>query len=85
MSNLETVSLPCPYCQGEIERPLAWFRQDYFSCPACSGGLAAGQFADLVEAIDAAFEASVAAMLRGDTVAAAGCGCGGDHGCRKEQ
>jgi hypothetical protein len=82
MSNEETVVLACPYCQGELERPLAWFRRDYFTCPACGGGLAAAQFAVLVEELDAAFEASVELMLRGEPQA--GCGCGG-HGCHTEE
>ena len=60
MSNEETVVLACPCCQGELQRPLGWFRQPYFTCPACGGGLAAGQFAPLVAELDAAFEASVA-------------------------
>lgn len=82
MSNNETVVLACPYCQGDLERPLVWFRQDYFTCPACGGGLAAGQFAAQVDDLDAAFEASVAIMLHG--APNEGCGCGGGGCCKEE-
>jgi len=72
----EAVALECPYCSGEIFRPLAWFKQDYFTCPACGGGLAAAQFAPLVEELEQAFDESVEEMLRGKP----GCGCGKECG-----
>jgi len=68
----EEVALECPYCRGEICRPLAWFKQAYFTCPACGGGLAAAQFASIVGELEQAFDESVEEMLRGTP----GCGCG---------
>jgi hypothetical protein len=73
----ERITLECPYCRGEIYRPLGWFRQPYFTCPACGGGLAADQFAVLVAELEEAFEASVAEMVHGKP----GCGCG----CRSRE
>lgn len=70
---MEEVALDCPYCRQEIYRPLDWFRQSWFTCPHCAGGLGAGQFESLVLAIDAAIEAHIAEMIAGPT----GCGCGG--------
>jgi len=72
----ELIALDCPYCEAEIYRPLTWFRQPYFTCPACGGGLAAGQFATVVDEIDAALEASVAEMLEGQSACGGGCRCG---------
>ncbi len=72
MPSQERIALECPYCRGEIYQPLAWFKQAYFTCPACGGGLAAGQFAPIVEELERAFEASVEEMLLGKP----GCGCG---------
>jgi len=72
----EQIALECPYCRAEIYRPLAWFKQTFCTCPACGGGLTAGQFAPIVEELEQAFEASVEEMLRGKP----GCGCGGDCG-----
>ncbi len=69
----EEIALPCPYCRGEICRPLAWFKQPYFTCPECGGGLAAGQFAPLVEELEQAFEASIEEMVQGRP---SGCSCG---------
>jgi hypothetical protein len=72
VSEEERITLSCPYCRGEIDRPLAWFKQTWFTCPACGGGLSADQFAPLVAELEAAFEASIAEMVHGKP----GCGCG---------
>lgn len=81
MSNEELIALECPYCHSELYRPLAWFRQAFFTCPACDGGLAAGQFAAIVEELDTAIEAHVAEMLQGqpEQHVQSGCGCGCGH------
>lgn len=71
----EEIALECPYCKGEIYRPLAWFKQAYNSCPSCEGGLAASQFDATVAEIEAAFESSVAEMVVGQK----GCGCNCNH------
>lgn len=78
MPDQETIILPCPYCQGELDQPLAWFKQTYFTCPHCQGGLTTTQFETLLQEIEAAFDASIEEMLvgRGDH----GCGCG-SGGC----
>lgn len=80
MPNEELIALECPYCHGELYRPLAWFRQAYFTCPTCGGGLAAGQFAAIVEELDTAIEAHVAEMLQGQPGCGGGCSCGHGHG-----
>ncbi len=76
MLSQELIALDCPYCQEEIFQPLQWFKQPYFTCPACDGGLAADQFAPLVVAIEEALEARVADMLRGEASCGGGCRCG---------
>lgn len=72
---MEEIALDCPYCHQEIYRPLSWFRQPWFTCPHCGGGLAAGQFEQLVNDIDAAIDQHIAEMIAGPP----GCGCGGAH------
>lgn len=74
MPSEEQIVLECPYCRGEIHQPLSWFKQAYCTCPACGGGLAAGQFAPLIDELEQAFEASVAEMVQGKP--SCGCGCG---------
>ncbi|MHB1399435.1 MAG: hypothetical protein ACYDAI_17850 [Trichloromonadaceae bacterium] len=71
----EEIALECPYCRGEIYRPLSWFKQPYSTCPACGGGLAAGQFDVVVAEIEEAFESRVADMVEGQK----GCGCNCNH------
>lgn len=71
MFTTEEIALDCPYCTGEIYRPLAWFKQAYNSCPACGGGLAAGQFEQQVAEIELALEASIENLVQGSRV----CGC----------
>jgi len=71
--NEEPVVLDCPYCKKGIDRPLSWFQQPYFTCPACGGGLNADQFAAIVAELDRAFEETVDHMLQGED----GCRCGG--------
>jgi len=74
--NTEIITLDCPYCRAAIRQPLSWFRQAYFSCPDCHGGLAAGQFEAIIRELDAAFDDSIDEMLQGKP----GCGCG-SGGC----
>ncbi|MBE0597849.1 MAG: hypothetical protein IH614_11310 [Desulfuromonadales bacterium] len=62
----ETVSLDCPYCAQAIYKPLSWFKQTYFTCPECQKGLAAGQFATLVDDLEQALDAEVEVMLKGE-------------------
>ena len=71
MFTTEEISLECPYCKGEIYRPLVWFKQAYTSCPCCGGGLACGQFEQQVSEIEQALEASIEEMVKGSRV----CGC----------
>lgn len=70
---MEEIALDCPYCRQEIFRPLDWFRQTWFTCPHCAGGLGAGQFEERVREIDDAIEERIAEMINGPP----GCGCGG--------
>lgn len=71
MFTIEEIALDCPYCKGEIYRPLAWFKQAYFSCPACGGGLASSQFNRQLVEIEQALEASIDDRVKGSRV----CGC----------
>jgi hypothetical protein len=73
----EMISLPCPNCQAAVYRPLPWFRRSYGTCPHCGGGLAAGQFAELVDAIEQEFDARIEELLgsQGDEACTSGC-CG---------
>lgn len=71
MVTTEEIALDCPYCKGEIYRPLAWFKQAYTSCPACGGGLASSQFEAQVAQIEQALETSIDDMVKGSRV----CGC----------
>jgi hypothetical protein len=72
----EKISLPCPTCQAAIYRPLSWFRRVYGTCPHCGAGLAAAQFAQLLDAIEREFDARIEELL-GDRGCAGGC-CGRD-------
>jgi len=74
MLSQEEISLDCPYCHAELYRPLAWFKEPWFTCPACGGGLASGQFEHLIADIEEEIEACIAAELAGPQP---GCGCGG--------
>jgi len=76
VSTDELVSLDCPACRGNIHRPLNWFKQGGFTCPACGGRLTAFQFAAIVGELEQAFEKTVEEMLRGERR----CDC---NGCEK--
>lgn len=78
----ENVSLCCPYCGGDIEKPLSFFRKTYSTCPLCGRGLSAGQFATLVDSLDVAFDAGIEEMVRGE---GSGCGCSREGCCGKDQ
>jgi hypothetical protein len=75
----EQIALECPYCREELYQPLSWFKQTYFTCPACGGGLAAGQFATLINELEQACEASIEQMLHGEP-SGGGCGSKSGHG-----
>lgn len=76
MTKEETVALECPYCRHTIHRPLNWFKQPYFTCPSCGGGLTENQFATLVQDLEEAFDQAIDEMVQ----AKPGCGCGCDCG-----
>lgn len=71
MFSTEEIALDCPYCKGEIYRPLAWFKQTYNSCPTCGGGLTSSQFETQVAEIEQALEACIDDQVNGSRV----CGC----------
>ena len=73
------IALDCPYCKEALYQPLRWFQQDYFTCPACGGGLAAGQFARAVADLEEAMAVATEEMVHG-APQGGGCGCG-DKGC----
>lgn len=72
----EMISLECPSCQGELYQPISWFKQTYFTCPACGAGLAAGQFSVLINDLEQELEARIEELLHGSPHG--GC-CGGKH------
>lgn len=72
----EMISLDCPCCREAIYQPLSWFKKTYTTCPACSAGLAAGQFAAAIGTLEEAFDARVEELVLGKPQT--GC-CGGHH------
>lgn len=76
MPTEEHVALECPYCRGEIYRPLKWFKQAYFTCPGCDGGLTADQFTAIVGDLEQAFEETIDEMMQ--DIPGCGCNCGGN-------
>lgn len=79
MAAPEMIALDCPNCARAIYQPLDWFKKTYATCPHCGSGVAAGQFAPLVGALEQEFDAAVEEMLGGRAGAAGGC-CGKHHG-----
>lgn len=77
----EMIALPCPNCRQAIYRPLPWFRKSYGTCPRCGGGLAAGQFDELLEAIEREFDARIDELLGGQEDQACSGGCCGGQQC----
>lgn len=77
MTTPEMISLPCPNCQAVIYRPLPWFRRTFGTCPHCGGGLAAGQFAELLDAIEREFDAQIDDLLDGQGAQGCAGGCCG--------
>ena len=71
MTKEESVALECPYCRDTIHRPLSWFKQSYFTCPACGGGLTEDQFASVVHDLEQSFDAAIDEMIQ--TKPACGC------------
>ena len=65
MSTDEKISLDCPYCGAEIYETLNWFKKAYSTCPACQKGLAAGQFAEVIDGIEQAMDAEIEEMVKG--------------------
>lgn len=72
------IALDCPYCKEPIYATLSWFKQAYFTCPNCDKGLADGQFAVAVTALEDAMDASIEEMINGQT--GGGC-CGSQRSC----
>lgn len=82
MSTEEMISLECPYCQGEIYRPLTWFKAENFPCPACGKALKAADFATIIAALEEEMDAYHAELINGETPPTAGC-CGSKGHCGK--
>ncbi|AJF06552.1 hypothetical protein GSUB_08285 [Geoalkalibacter subterraneus] len=76
----KNICLECPYCGEAIHRPLSWFKQTYFTCPACEQGLAAAQFSEIVDEIEEALDAQIEEMIQGSGEKKSGC-CGGKSSC----
>jgi hypothetical protein len=72
------IALDCPYCYESIYETLDWFKKSYFTCPACGKGLAAGQFAAVIEDLEQSMEESIEEMLYGQPHG--GC-CGKKSSC----
>jgi len=83
VSTEEMISLECPYCQDELYQPLAWFKEESFSCPACGKALKAEDFATIIAALEVEMDAYHAELINGETPAAGCCGskghCGKGH------
>ena len=75
MNESEMISLPCPTCQTAIYRPLSWFRRTYGTCPHCGTGLASGQFAELLDAVEREFDARIDELLGGQDQPGCSGGC----------
>lgn len=78
----EMISLECPDCQGELYRPLPWFKQPDFNCPSCGKPLTSGDFATTIAALEDAMDACHAEMINGE--APSTCCCGGKGNCSGE-
>jgi|GEM_PF-729197 peptide subunit release factor 1 (eRF1) len=76
------ICLECPYCDEAIHRSLSWFKQTYFTCPACEQGLSAAQFAGIVDEIEEELDAQIEEMIQGSGEKKSGC-CGGRSSCCK--
>jgi peptide subunit release factor 1 (eRF1) len=61
----EKVALDCPYCGEAIYETLSWFKKAYSTCPACQKGLAAGQFAAVIDDIEQALDTEIEEMVKG--------------------
>ncbi|WP_321365964.1 hypothetical protein [uncultured Desulfuromusa sp.] len=57
------INLACPYCDESIYETLNWFKKPYSTCPACDKGLAAGQFADIINALEQAMDTRIEEMM----------------------
>lgn len=73
----QMIALDCPSCATPIYKPLGWFKKTYATCPACGAGVAAGQFAHSLQALEQELDAAIEEMLRG--TGGAGC-CAKHHG-----
>jgi hypothetical protein len=71
----EMLALDCPYCGSTIYQPISWFKQTYSTCPACDGGLAAGQFEKTITDLEQAMDEDVDEMIFGKPQG----GCCGNH------
>ena len=82
MSTEEMIALECPHCQGELYRPIAWFRGPSFTCPVCGKELKPKEFATIIAALEEAMECFDVELLTGETPPSAGC-CGSKGHCGK--
>lgn len=78
MSLEPRIDLACPYCNASIYETLSWFKETYFTCPACAQGLAAGQFSAVISDLEQAMAANIDEMING--APQGGC-CGKDSCC----
>jgi len=78
----EMISLECPHCQGELYRPIEWFREPSFTCPVCRKTLKPEDFATIIAALEEAMESFDAELITGETPQPAGC-CGSKGHCGK--
>ncbi len=67
------IALDCPACRETIYAALSWFKQTFSSCPHCEQGLAADQFAAIIDDLEQAMDESIEELLHGP--ASGGC-CG---------
>lgn len=72
------IALDCPYCNEPIYETLSWFKNTYFTCPACDQGLAADQFAAVIADLEEAMDASIEEMIHGQP---SGSCCGKKTSC----
>lgn len=81
MSAEPNIALDCPYCHASIYAAPDWFKQPYGTCPHCEQGLAAGQFAEAIAALEQAMDDRIDEMLYDQPHSCCGkssCGTKGD-------
>ena len=80
MFSEEKIALDCPYCGAAIYQTLSWFKKEYSTCPTCQKGLAAGQFATMIDEIEQALDGRIEEMVKG-TAQGGCCGKGSSSCC----